>query len=275
MAQTFATLGCLNPGRVILGRWNRGSDERTRSLGAGVPRIQGAVRPARRSDQLIRALWSGDRITFDGTYYRTVDAKLYDTPDSQCPSTSPPADRKWPRYAGADSATASSAHPAKEWTCTPTGCSPPSPKGLTTAHPAGGLRSDDRNQTVLRPRPARALENTRFWAPLSLSAEDKHGLTDSRDIERAADTLPIEQVARRWIVASDPETAMAGIQPYIDADSPTWSSTPPAPTKHDSSTNSLRTFSRCSERYSPAAAVLRRNRLLVNPRRRRSFNSLI
>src|SRR6185436_5252667 len=65
--------------------------------------------------------------------------------------------------------------------------------------------------------PQRALENTRFWAPLSLSAEDKHGLTDSRDIERAADTLPIEQVARRWIVASDPEKAMAGIQPYIDA----------------------------------------------------------
>jgi coenzyme F420-dependent glucose-6-phosphate dehydrogenase len=65
--------------------------------------------------------------------------------------------------------------------------------------------------------PARALENTRFWAPLSLTAEEKHGLTDSRDIEKAADALPIEQVARRWIVASDPDTAMAGIQPYIDA----------------------------------------------------------
>lgn len=65
--------------------------------------------------------------------------------------------------------------------------------------------------------PVLALENTRFWAPLSLSAEEKHGLPDARDIEGAADALPIEQVACRWIIASDPDTANAGIQPYIDA----------------------------------------------------------
>ena len=51
----------------------------------------------------------------------------------------------------------------------------------------------------------RALENTRFWAPLSLTAEQKHSITSPAEMERAADELPIEQVARRWIVASDPE----------------------------------------------------------------------
>jgi coenzyme F420-dependent glucose-6-phosphate dehydrogenase len=65
--------------------------------------------------------------------------------------------------------------------------------------------------------PALALENTRFWAPLSLSAEQKHDLTDPVEMEKAADALPIEQVASRWIVGSDPEETVAAIKRYVDA----------------------------------------------------------
>ena len=36
-------------------------------------------------------------------------------------------------------------------------------------------------------------------------------------MERLADELPIEQVAKRWIVAADPDEAVAQIKPYIDA----------------------------------------------------------
>ena len=65
--------------------------------------------------------------------------------------------------------------------------------------------------------PEAALENTRFWAPLSLTAEQKHSIEDPIEMEAAADALPIEQVAKRWIVASDPDDAVARIQPYVDA----------------------------------------------------------
>jgi len=65
--------------------------------------------------------------------------------------------------------------------------------------------------------PAAALENTRFWAPLSLSKEEKHDITDPVEMERAADALPIEQVASRWIVGSDPDETVARIGEYIDA----------------------------------------------------------
>ena len=41
-----------------------------------------------------------------------------------------------------------------------------------------------------------ALENTRFWAPLSLTAEQKHSIDDPIEMERAADELPIEQIAK-------------------------------------------------------------------------------
>ena len=63
----------------------------------------------------------------------------------------------------------------------------------------------------------RALENCRFWAPLSLTAEQKHSVHSSVEMERLADELPIEQVAQRWIVASDPDEAVAQITPYVDA----------------------------------------------------------
>lgn len=64
--------------------------------------------------------------------------------------------------------------------------------------------------------PARALENTRFWAPLSLTPEQKHGLSDPMEMERAADALPIETVARRWIVASSADQALEALQEYVD-----------------------------------------------------------
>ncbi|MCW2718668.1 MAG: flavin-dependent oxidoreductase [Pseudonocardia sp.] len=44
------------------------------------------------------------------------------------------------------------------------------------------------------------------------------GVDSAVEMERLADKLPIEQVAKRWIVASDPDEAIARIKPYIDAE---------------------------------------------------------
>jgi len=65
--------------------------------------------------------------------------------------------------------------------------------------------------------PEVALENTRFWAPLSLSKEQKHDITDPSEMEAAADALPIEQVASRWIVGSDPDELTEKIGEYVSA----------------------------------------------------------
>jgi coenzyme F420-dependent glucose-6-phosphate dehydrogenase len=62
-----------------------------------------------------------------------------------------------------------------------------------------------------------AMENCRFWAPLSLTAEQKHSLDDPQEMAEAADALPLEQVASRWIVATDPEEVAAAVTPYVEA----------------------------------------------------------
>ena len=62
-----------------------------------------------------------------------------------------------------------------------------------------------------------ALQATRFWAPLALSADQKASLHDPMEMEKAADALPIEQVARRWIVDSDPAEVVDQVRPYVEA----------------------------------------------------------
>jgi coenzyme F420-dependent glucose-6-phosphate dehydrogenase len=51
----------------------------------------------------------------------------------------------------------------------------------------------------------RALEDTRHWAALALSAEEKMGVEDPLEMEKLADALPAERAASRWIVSSDPD----------------------------------------------------------------------
>ena len=61
-----------------------------------------------------------------------------------------------------------------------------------------------------------ALHNVRFWAPLSLTAEQKHGVDDPLEMERLADELSDEEIAKRWIVTNDPAEAVEAVRQYVD-----------------------------------------------------------
>ncbi|MGH8149516.1 MAG: F420-dependent glucose-6-phosphate dehydrogenase, partial [Steroidobacteraceae bacterium] len=50
---------------------------------------------------------------------------------------------------------------------------------------------------------------------LGLSAEEKTDVDDPLEMERRAAALPIERVAARWIVSSDPEEQVQAIAPYV------------------------------------------------------------
>src|SRR6185503_10738190 len=84
VAQAFATLGCLAPGRVILGV---GSGESLNEVPLGLTWPDGKERFARLKEAvtLIRQLWTEDRVSFEGTYYRTELATIYDKPDQPVP----------------------------------------------------------------------------------------------------------------------------------------------------------------------------------------------
>ena len=94
LAQVFATLGSLYPGRIALGV---GSGEALNEIAVGSVPAAGADGAAqwpefkersarlRESIALMRRLWTEDRVTFEGSYYQTKDATIYDKPGEPIP----------------------------------------------------------------------------------------------------------------------------------------------------------------------------------------------
>jgi len=165
---------------------------------------------------LMRRLWTEESVTHEGDYYRTVDARIFDRPETPVPVFVAAGGPMVARYAG---------RVADGFICT-------SGKGrelyaeeLIPAVAEGREKAGRAGEPIERmieikvswdPDPEKALENTRFWAPLSLTAEQKHSIHSPREMEQAADELPIEQVAKRWIVASRPEDVVEAVKFYTD-----------------------------------------------------------
>src|SRR3974390_2325651 len=84
VAQAFGTLGCLAPGRVILGV---GTGESLNETPVGVDWPEQSERFARLKESvgLIQQLWRGERLTIEGEFYRTANATVYDRPDQPLP----------------------------------------------------------------------------------------------------------------------------------------------------------------------------------------------
>ncbi|NUT98936.1 MAG: LLM class flavin-dependent oxidoreductase, partial [Saccharothrix sp.] len=167
--------------------------------------------------RLIRELWTQDNVNFDGEYYQLVNANIYDRPEQPVPIYVAAGGPTVAKYAGraGDGFICTSGKGMELYT------DQLLPAVAAGAEAAGRDAADVDRMIEIKLSydrdPAQALENTRFWAPLSLTPEQKHSVDSAEEMERLADELPIEQVAKRWIVASDPEEALAQIRPYVDA----------------------------------------------------------
>ncbi|MET0304203.1 MAG: glucose-6-phosphate dehydrogenase (coenzyme-F420), partial [Microbacteriaceae bacterium] len=221
-AQAFATMGCLYPGRIFLGV---GSGEALNEIATGFrgageqewPEFKERFARLRESVRLMRELWTGERVSFEGEYYSTHDASIYDVPEGGIPVYIAAGGPVVAKYAG---------RAGDGFICT-------SGKGMDLYTEkllpavAEGAAAAERDASAIDRMieiklsydtdPDVALENTRFWSPLALSKEQKHDITDPIEMEKAADALPIEQIASRWIVGSDPDEVVASIKEYVDA----------------------------------------------------------
>src|SRR5437660_1659021 len=63
---------------------------------------------------------------------------------------------------------------------------------------------------------ARATEDTKEWAALALSPEQKTSVEDPLEMERLAASLPASQTAKRWIVSTDPEEHVERLREYVE-----------------------------------------------------------
>src|SRR5690348_6603321 len=85
VAQAFGTLGVLNPGRMILGVGSGESLNEIAVTAGAWPEPKERLARLRESIELIRRLWTEELVTFEGTYYKTLKATIYDKPAQPIP----------------------------------------------------------------------------------------------------------------------------------------------------------------------------------------------
>jgi len=215
VAHATATLGCLSPGRVFLGV---GTGESMNEVPVGVvwPEQKERFARLREASELMKRLWTEERVTYEGTYYHTHDATVYDRPD--------PAPGLYIAASG-PAAARLAGRLADGFICT-SGKKPELYRDTLIPAVHEGLEKAGRDPSEIElmiemkvsfdTDESRALEDTRFWGALALTPDEKVGVEDPIEMERLADALAVERTASRFIVSSDPEEQIAGIRPYLE-----------------------------------------------------------
>ena len=85
VAQAFATARVPGTGTCLSRRRHRGGDERDASDRQRLAGCEGTALAAAESIELMRRLWTEERVTFAGDYYRTERATVYDRPTEAGP----------------------------------------------------------------------------------------------------------------------------------------------------------------------------------------------
>jgi coenzyme F420-dependent glucose-6-phosphate dehydrogenase len=216
VAQAMGTLGVLFPNRVALGIGTGESLNEVPPLGIEWPDFKERWARLREAVTLMRKLWSEERVTYAGTYYKTDKATVYDRPPGGIPLLIAAGGPQMAKYAG---------RVGDGFICT-------SGKGAELYRdqllPAWeeGVRESGRDPAKLERMievkvsfdtdRQRALEDTRLWGALALTSQEKTGVEDPLQMERLADALTTDRTASRWIVSTDPEEHVEQIRFYID-----------------------------------------------------------
>jgi coenzyme F420-dependent glucose-6-phosphate dehydrogenase len=214
VAQAFGTLGCLAPGRVILGV---GTGEAMNETPATAMEWPGAKERRLRMAEairLIKQLWSEERVTFEGEYYKTDRATIYDKPEQPVPiyvAASGPLAAKLAGRVG------------DGFICT-SGKKPELYEELLSnvaegAEGAGRDASGIERTIEIKVSYDRdadyALHACEWWAALALTPEEKSGIEDPVEMERLADEHA-DRAHTRFIVTNDPQEAAEKIWWYVD-----------------------------------------------------------
>jgi len=214
VAQAFATLACMTPGRVFMGVGTGESMNEAPATGADWP--GGKERRLRLAEaiELMRRLWAEERVTFEGEYYSTVKATVYDRPDEPVPIY---------MAAAAPLATKLAGRVADGYIAT-SGKKPELYKDLLASLAAG---ADEAGRDIAAlPKLieikvsydrdlAYAREACNFWAALALTPEQKAGVDDPIEMERLAEAN-LDQASSRFIVSNDPDEVVEQIAQYTD-----------------------------------------------------------
>jgi coenzyme F420-dependent glucose-6-phosphate dehydrogenase len=215
VAQAMATLGCLYPERVFLGI-GTGEAMNETPLGVDWPDQKERFQRLKEAALLMKELWTDERVTFEGNYFNTENATVYDRPPGGVPlyiaASGPAAARLAGRLADGFITTSGKAPELYADKLIPAVREGAEKEGRSMSE----IELTIEMKVSFDSDHGRAMEETRNWGALALTPEEKVGVEDPIEMQRLADALPAERAASRWIVSDDPAEQVAAIQPYLD-----------------------------------------------------------
>ena len=214
IAQAFGTLGSLFPGRVFLGVGTGEAMNETPATGQKWPGAKERRQRLAEAVRLIRRLWSEERVDFEGEFFRTERATIYDRPEQPVPiyiAASGPLAAKLAGRAGDGFICTSGKKPELYEELT---------QNLREGAEAAGRDADGIARMieikVSYDHDAQfAKEACNWWAALALTPEEKAGTEDPIEMERLADAA-IDRAHTRFIVSNDAAEVVERIRPYVD-----------------------------------------------------------
>jgi coenzyme F420-dependent glucose-6-phosphate dehydrogenase len=215
VAQAFATLGVMFPGRVALGIGTGESLNEVPASGIAWPTQSERTARFKEALQLIQQLWREERVSYAGEFYKTDKATLYDRPARPVPIYIAAAGPFMAKLAGqrGDGFICTSGKPWQLYTET---LLPNLDAGLEQSDQTRAFDRMIEIKLAFDTDRTRALHDTRCWGALALTPEEKRDIEDPLELERLADALPVERTAARWIVSTDPEDAVERIGRYLE-----------------------------------------------------------
>jgi coenzyme F420-dependent glucose-6-phosphate dehydrogenase len=214
IAQAFGTLGALAPGRVFLGVGTGESLNETPATGGEFPGAKERRRRLAEGVKLIEQLWREERVDFEGEYYETQRATIYDKPEQPVPifiAASGPLAAKLAGRRG-------------DGFISTSGKDPDLYRELM-ANLAEGAEKAERDPNEIRKQIEikvsydrdydDAFESCKIWSALGLSHDQKAGIDDPIEMERVADENA-DKAHNRFIVTSDPDKVIEAVMPYVD-----------------------------------------------------------
>ncbi|MCW3002892.1 MAG: F420-dependent oxidoreductase, family [Conexibacter sp.] len=213
VAQAIGTLSQLCDGRLFLGVGSGEAMNDIPAMGIEWPKFRERSDRLAESVELMRRLWAEDRVTHEGAYYRTVNATVYDKPVQSVPVYMAASGPKAAHLVG---------RIGDGFICT-SGKKPELYQQLTDAVEAGAAEAGRDPSAIDRLIEIKvsydhdadyAREACRWWAALALTTEEKSGIDDAIEMERAADAIA-DRAATRFIVTDDPLEVVQRVEPYV------------------------------------------------------------
>ncbi len=202
VAEAFASLSLLTPGRIFLGIGSGEALNEQAALGSW-PKWQERSERLIEATDIIRRLWTGEQIAHKGKYY-TVDAKLYDPPSKPIPllmaANGPKAMRRAGQYGdGLVTDPKTWKQHKSEFEQSAKSAGKDEPPVLVEQYAVVGDQKD-------------AETAAEFWRFGPKAFKTYYNVRDPQTIQQRADSeIPLPSVYGDWPVSRDPEVHVKAI----------------------------------------------------------------